>query len=74
MMAVTRIDIVPDVLSVVMRMTGAATETDAVDLALREYVARRSRAAALDRFAALSASWDYEYWRRSRESERAPTE
>ncbi|MDA2809592.1 type II toxin-antitoxin system VapB family antitoxin [Nocardiopsis sp. RSe5-2] len=73
-MTVTRIDIAPDVLSDVMRMTGAATETDAVNLALRDYVARHSRIAALEHFAALSASWDYEFWKRCHENERAPTE
>lgn len=73
-MTVTWIDIDPDALSDVMRMSGATTEKDAVDLALREYVARHSRTAALEHFAALSGAWDYEFWRRRREDERAPTE
>jgi len=62
-----------EALAEAMRLSGCATEQEAVDLALREYVSRR-RKAALEYYAALGAGWDYEGWRERREAEKGPRE
>ncbi|WP_017623679.1 type II toxin-antitoxin system VapB family antitoxin [Nocardiopsis chromatogenes] len=72
-MALTQIDIDPEALDEAIRLSGAKTKKEAVNLALREYAARHQRIAALEHFAELSASWDYEDWRR-RESEKGSAE
>lgn len=71
-MAVTQIDLDDDALAEAMRLSGARTKKDTVNLALREYSARHRRIAALDRFAAFSQGWDYEGWQRLRESDKEP--
>ena len=47
-MALTQIDIDEDALAEAMRLSGAKTKKDTVNLALREYAARHRRVAALE--------------------------
>jgi Arc/MetJ family transcription regulator len=42
-----------------MRLSGAKTKDDTVNLALREFTAKYRRIAALDHYAALAAGWDF---------------
>jgi Arc/MetJ family transcription regulator len=62
-MAVTQIDLDDDALAEAMRLSGARTKKETVNLALREYAARHRRVAALDHYAAAAQAWDYEGWR-----------
>lgn len=71
-MAVTQIDLDDDALVEAMRLAGARTKKEMVNLALREFVARHRRMAALDRFAAAAKDWDYEGWKRLRAAEKRP--
>ena len=67
-MALTQIDIDDHALAETMRLSGAKTKKEAVNLALRDFVARHRRLAALDHYAALAEGWDFE----SREHRRTP--
>ncbi len=71
-MAVTQIDLDEDALAEAMRLSGARTKKDTVNLALREYAARHRRIEALERDAAEAVHWDYAGWRRRRDEERSP--
>jgi Arc/MetJ family transcription regulator len=71
-MALTQIDIDDDALTEAMRLSGAKTKKDTVNLALREYAARHRRLAALDHYAALAARWDYEGWEHQRAADKDP--
>ena len=71
-MALTQIDIDEDALREAMRLSGAKTKNDTVNLALREFAARHHRAAALERFAELAAGWDFAAWQRQRAAEKGP--
>ena len=71
-MALTQIDIDEDALSEAMRLSGAKTKKDTVNLALREFAARHRRAEALEQYAALAAGWDFEGWQRRRAAEKDP--
>ncbi|MGH8827941.1 MAG: type II toxin-antitoxin system VapB family antitoxin [Jiangellaceae bacterium] len=51
-------------------MSGFRTKKEAVNTALREYTARHSRIAALERFADEGSSWDYEHWAREHAAEK----
>jgi Arc/MetJ family transcription regulator len=70
--ALTQIDIDEDALSEAMRLSGAKTKKDTVNLALREFAARHSRVAALEQYAALAAGWDFEGWQQRRAAEKDP--
>lgn len=61
-MSVTQIDIDDDALQEAMRLAGAKTKKDMVNLALREYAARHRRVEALEKFATVAQQWDYEGW------------
>ena len=61
-MTLTQIDLDEDALSEAMRLSGAKTKKETVNLALREYAARHRRVAALEHYAAEAAGWDYEDW------------
>ncbi len=61
-MALTQIDIDQDALTEAMRLSGAKTKKDTVNLALREFAARHRRAAALEHYATLAERWDFEEW------------
>lgn len=71
-MALTQIDIDEDALTEAMRLSGAKTKKETVNLALREFAARHRRVAALERYAALAAGWDFEGWERQRAAEKHP--
>ncbi len=71
-MTVTQIDLDDDALSEAMRLSGARSKKDTVNLALREYAARHRRIAALDHYAAAAAGWDYEAWEEMRAAGKAP--
>lgn len=73
-MTVTQIDLDDDALAEAMRLSGATTKKDTVNLALREYAARYRRVAALDHYAALAQGWDFEGWQQRRETEKEPAE
>lgn len=45
-----------------MRLSGSKTKKEAVNLALRDFVARHRRLAALDHYTALPEGWDFEAW------------
>jgi Arc/MetJ family transcription regulator len=72
-MAITQIDLDDDALAEAMRLSGARTKKDTVNLALREYAARHRRIAALDHHAAAAQGWDYEGWQEMRAATKAPT-
>jgi Arc/MetJ family transcription regulator len=71
-MTVTQIDLDDDALNEAMRLSGARSKKDTVNLALREYAARHRRIAALDRYAAAAAGWDYEGWQEMRAASKSP--
>jgi Arc/MetJ family transcription regulator len=71
-MSVTQIDIDDDALAEVMRLSGAKTKKDTVNLALREFAARHRRVEALEHYAAAAEGWDYEGWRRLRKADKNP--
>jgi Arc/MetJ family transcription regulator len=70
--ALTQIDIDDDALGEAMRLSGAKTKKDTVNLALREFAARHRRVAALEHFATLAEGWDFEGWQRQRTAEKDP--
>lgn len=71
-MAVTQIDIDVEALAEVMRLSGARTKKDAVNLALQEYAMSRKRLEALRHYSELARGWDYEGWQRMRAAEKDP--
>ena len=71
-MALTQIDIDEDALIEAMRLSGAKTKKDTVNLALREFAARHRRLAALDHYASLAAGWDFERWQQRRAADKDP--
>ena len=71
-MALTQIDIDEDALVEAMRLSGAKTKKDTVNLALRDFAARHQRVAALEHFARLAAGWDFTSWERLRAAEKDP--
>jgi Arc/MetJ family transcription regulator len=72
MMTVTQVDLDDEALAEAMRLSGARTKKEAVNLALREYAARHGRIAALDHYAAAAQDWDYEGWQELRAASKAP--
>jgi Arc/MetJ family transcription regulator len=72
--ALTQVDIDEDALTEAMRLSGARTKKETVNLALREYAARHRRVAALERYAALAEEWDFEGWEHRRAAEKDPSE
>jgi Arc/MetJ family transcription regulator len=73
MMALTQIDIDEDALAEAMRLSGAKTKKETVNVALREFAARHRRVAALEHYATLAARWDFEEWEHRRAAEKDPT-
>lgn len=65
-MAVTQIDLDDEALAEAMRLSGAKSKKETVNIALREYAARHKRIAALETFAKEAEGWDYEGWKRQR--------
>lgn len=68
----THIDLDDDALTKAMRLSGARSKTEAVNLALREFVARHRRVAALDHYVAVARRWDYEGWQHLRAVSKSP--
>lgn len=73
LMSVTQIDVDDEALGEAMRIAGARTKKDTVNLALREFVASHRRVDALERYATLGKDWDYEGWRRLRAADKRPS-
>ncbi len=71
-MALTQIDIDQDALTEAMRLSGAKTKKDTVNLALREFAARHRRAAALEHYATLAERWDFEEWEHRLSADKDP--
>lgn len=71
-MTVTQIDLDDEALTEAMRLSGAKSKKETVNLALREYAARHRRIAALEHHAAAAQAWDYEGWRELRERSKVP--
>jgi Arc/MetJ family transcription regulator len=69
-MTVTQIDVDDEALAEAMRLSGARTKKEMVNLALRDFAARHRRIAALDHYASLAESWDYEDWEHRRAAEK----
>jgi Arc/MetJ family transcription regulator len=69
---VTQIDLDDDALAEAMRLSGARSKKETVNLALREYAARHRRIAALEDHAAAAQGWDYEGWQELRAASKAP--
>jgi Arc/MetJ family transcription regulator len=70
----TQIDLDDAALAEAMRLSGARTKKDTVNLALREFAARHRRVAALEHFATIASDWDYEDWARRRAAAKEPPE
>ena len=70
--ALTQIDIDEDALAEAMRLSGAKTKKETVNLALREFAARHRRVAALEHYAQLATGWDFEGWEQRRTAEKDP--
>jgi Arc/MetJ family transcription regulator len=73
-MAITQIDLDDEALAEAMRLSGAKSKKETVNLALREYAARHRRIAALDQHATAARGWDYEGWQDLHRASKAPTE
>ena len=71
-MGITQIDIDDEALADAMRLSGERTKKDTVNLALREYVERHARIAALQRLAVEAKGWDYEGWQVLRAADKRP--
>jgi Arc/MetJ family transcription regulator len=71
-MTVTQIDLDDEALTEAMRLSGARSKKETVNLALREYAARHRRIAALDDYAAAAQTWDYEGWQKARAAGKVP--
>jgi Arc/MetJ family transcription regulator len=71
-MSLTQVDIDDEALQEAMRLSGARTKKETVNLALREYTERHRRIAALEHFADLAKGWDYEGWKERRAAEKEP--
>jgi Arc/MetJ family transcription regulator len=61
-----------DALNEAMRLSGAKTKKDTVNLALREFAGRHRRVAALEHYATLAEGWDFEGWQRQRAADKDP--
>jgi Arc/MetJ family transcription regulator len=70
--ALTQIDIDDEALDEAMRLSGAKTKKETVNLALREFTARHRRVAALEHYAAVAAKWDFDGWEYRRAAEKDP--
>jgi Arc/MetJ family transcription regulator len=71
-MTLTQIDIDDNALTEAMRLSGAKTKKETVNLALREFAARHRRVAALEHYARAAAGWDFEGWQQQRAAEKYP--
>jgi Arc/MetJ family transcription regulator len=72
--ALTQIDIDEDALTEAMRLSGAKTKKETVNLALREFTTRHRRVAALEHYATQAEGWDFEGWVQRRAAEKDPAD
>ena len=72
-MTVTQIDLDDEALAEAMRLSGARSKKETVNLALREYAARHRRIAKLEMYAETAVQWDYEGWQHMRAASKEPT-
>lgn len=72
-MALTQVDIDEEALAEAMRLSGARTKKETVNLALREFASRHRRVAALEHYATLAEGWDFEGWEHRRAAEKDPS-
>lgn len=70
-MPATEIDLDDKALAEAMRLSGARTKEEAVNLALREYVERRRRTEARLRHFQAAQCWDEENFRRLHAAEKS---
>ncbi|MDG4764318.1 type II toxin-antitoxin system VapB family antitoxin [Solwaraspora sp. WMMD406] len=70
-MSVSQIDVDDEALAEAMRLSGARSEKETVNLALREYAARHRRIAVLQHHAGVAQGWDYEGWQEMRAAGKA---
>jgi Arc/MetJ family transcription regulator len=64
-MSATQIDIDDEALAEAMRLSGAKTKKETVNLALREYAERRQRTEARLRYLDMAQQWDEDgFWQR----------
>lgn len=73
-MTVTQIDLDDEALAEAMRLSGARSKKETVNLALREYAARHRRISALEDYAEAARDWDYEGWQEMRAAGKVPPE
>ena len=71
-MTLTQIDIDEEALAEAMRLSGARTKKETVNLALREFAARHRRVAALEHYAKTAEGWDFDWWQQQRAAEKDP--
>ena len=71
-MTITQIDLDDEALAEAMRLSGARSKKDTVNLALREYAARHRHIAALDQHVTAARGWDYEGWQNLRTAGKTP--
>lgn len=71
-MGITQIDLDDEALAEAMRLSGARSKKETVNLALREYAARHRRIAALDHYVAVAQGWDYDGWQEMHTAAKAP--
>jgi Arc/MetJ family transcription regulator len=69
---VTQIDLDDEALGEAMRLSGARSKKETVNLALREYAARHRRIAELDHYVDAAQGWDYQGWQELRAASKAP--
>ena len=72
-MTLTQIDLDDDALNEAMKLSGAKTKKETVNLALKEFAARHRRVAALEHYATVAADWDFEGWEQRRAAEKDPS-
>lgn len=70
-MTATQIDIDDQALAEAMRLSGATTKKEMVNLALREYAERRRRVEARLRHLRAAQEWDEESFQRRHEADKA---
>jgi Arc/MetJ family transcription regulator len=63
---VIQIELDDETLAEAMRLAGTRTEPEAVELAVRDYVARHRRADELGTLARNTRGWDHDGWKRPR--------
>ncbi|MEV8595264.1 type II toxin-antitoxin system VapB family antitoxin [Streptomyces sp. NPDC052012] len=74
-MSATQIDIDDEALAEAMKLSGAKTKKEMVNLALREYAERRRRTEARLRYLEMAQEWDEDsFWRRHAAEKGLPDE